>query len=376
MAATTGLAALKPMTTGSLGQGPMIGTAAIKPTATSAMGAAIAPPLGSLAPKIGDAVRPPTSVADMGTAGGGLGTPVAPPSVAGHQTTLALPPSQAITPTGPPPAAIQPPAPQAMPTTPTSGYGPGNDLRATQINPVADPRLAQTQGLVNQAAQAIGHGPDRFQLAQDQWNQFVNQTDPQYQAAIRAATQNAAAHGRMQSGMLTTDYGNLANQRALALDTQRNQFLDSALSGTIQDRLNNASALSGLEGQQYGQGYNSRQELRGERGYQTDMQNQATDRAIQQKMLEDQLLNSSFNRQMQVAGLGSQVGFGNNPANTYLLGANQSYNQAGQSGAGLADLLGQYAYGQQTRGPLPTGTPYAQPPVQNTGPNGWGGSAQ
>lgn len=86
------------------------------------------------------------------------------------------------------------------------------------------------------APSTTGVPQNRLQLAQNAFDTFAKSTEPQYAADLRLATQAAAGKGQIGSGGLRTTYGNLANQRALALDTQRDNLINSALTGTISDQ--------------------------------------------------------------------------------------------------------------------------------------------
>lgn len=259
-----------------------------------------------------------------------------------------------------PPGFGQTPPVGAVPGAATSSFGPGNDLRGSQITPTTDPRLAGTQGAVDAQAGKLANGPDRFQIAQDRFKTYNDATDPAFQASIRSATQHAAANGAVGSGELGTDYGNLALAHTRDLANERSNLFSNALEGTIGDTRANVGLLSGLEGQQYGQDANNRAELRGERGYQNGMEQQAYDRGVQGLTLEDALTNSAFGRgQAQ-----SQAGEANNPANTQMLLSGLYGQQAAGAGQALSGLVQNTAtnnavkgaYGQPTaHAPLPPG---------------------
>jgi hypothetical protein len=86
------------------------------------------------------------------------------------------------------------------------------------------------------APSTTGTPQNRLQLATHAFDTFAKSTAPAYQADLRAATQMAAGKGQIGSGGLRTTYGNLANQRALALDTQRDSLINAATTGTIADQ--------------------------------------------------------------------------------------------------------------------------------------------
>jgi hypothetical protein len=127
----------------------------------------------------------------------------------------------------------------------------------------------QTAYAQNAADQEAARGERGYQ---DQWRQYNQGNDIQ-------AQQYAASMGQSLAGAN-------ADQRFQAL-----------------------GAAQGLEAQQVGQDANTRAELRGERGYQTEQANNATDRRIQQQVLEDQLYGNQFNRDLALG----EFGYGGNP---------------------------------------------------------------
>lgn len=182
-------------------------------------------------------------------------------------------------------------------------------------------------------AQTLSVGPtaDRFKLAQDQWANFDRATAPQYQASLRDALRAGAAAGGLGSGQLRTSLGDLANQRALALDTQRTGLLNEALGGSIEDAYRNV----GIAQQQ--------------QGFQQGQQQQAFGNELASLGMGDQLKNSSFNRSLQQLMMGGQ----GNPADTQLALSGLFGQQAGQAGQTLADLI----RGRTANNGAPSGAP-------------------
>lgn len=86
------------------------------------------------------------------------------------------------------------------------------------------------------AASTTGTPQNRLQLATNAFDTFARSSEPAYAADLRQATQAAAGKGQIGSGGLRTTYGNLANQRSLALDTQRDSLINAATTGTIADQ--------------------------------------------------------------------------------------------------------------------------------------------
>jgi len=97
---------------------------------------------------------------------------------------------------------------------------------------------ANNQALA-QERRALGEfdGPqlDRNALAERQFNRFAESTAPAYQASLRDANRYAAGTGRLNSGSLRMDFGNLANQRNLQLDAARGGYMDDALNRSMDD---------------------------------------------------------------------------------------------------------------------------------------------
>lgn len=194
------------------------------------------------------------------------------------------------------------------------------------------PEAQQARGLTMQALQSLFNGPDRASLAADALGIFDERSAEAQQLALRNAGNAAAKFGRLGSGNVATSIGDyeLARnrdrdllQRDLALNAAQQTMADrqAQLSGALgvgdqmfgQDlqgagfgldralseygvRGDQLGRLAGLENQQFGQGLSNRQELRGERDYQYSLSRDAMGDRLNEVLLEDQLLNSSFGR--------------------------------------------------------------------------------
>lgn len=211
----------------------------------------------------------------------------------------------------PPPTAITQPAPQLpVPQLPPPGdltmSGGGNGL--TDVS-----QFTPGQNLIG--SQITPGATDRMALAKDYFNQFQEATNPAYENTIRTATQRAAANGRLHSGMLTTDYGNLAEGRARDLDLLQRGLLTDATQASIQDAAN------------------ARGELRTERDYQNGLSQEAINNAIQQYLLQMNLGNTQL-----------QAGESGNPS-AILLGASGQKQASGTAASDAgAQALAQWAY--------------------------------
>jgi hypothetical protein len=186
-------------------------------------------------------------------------------------------------------------------------YGDLNLEGGDAISPVASARLKARQGMTDDALTGIA-AVDRFKLAQDKFNQFAEETAPEYEFANRVATSRNAAKGRMGSGMLRTDYGNLDLARARDLDLQKKKVFTEALEGSIGDSFKKADVLQGAERDLTDQELSEREEARGERGYSDSFREGNLNRRIEAK-------SASLNRGDRMAGenianLFRQVGLG------------------------------------------------------------------
>lgn len=286
----------------------------------------------------------------------------------------------------------------AAPSTAATTFGPGNDLRATQITGDADPRTAAADKILQdqlaaingvktdapttftpsaEAARAralaaaglenVSGGPDRNALALKALQLFDEQQAPIERQGIQNIGRAAATFGRLNSGMTTNELTDFGLTRARDRDRLKEQLANEAAQQTMADnlaRLNAAQSTAGqfrgedLSAANFGQdaqaraaalaltkgqalgnigntvfdrGAALRGEQRGERGYQNDMANQATDRSIQQLTLEDALLNSEFGREQSRLNSVLPYAFGGGPENALLAAANQT-------GAGGIDM--------------------------------------
>lgn len=256
-------------------------------------------------------------------------TPPPAPAVPGMPT----PPRPLLPVTRPGVIAQQPITPQP-PTTPapTPGtFSATNNTINSQIQPAPSTDLTKYRGLLSTAADNLGHLPDRYQTAQSQFDTFAKSTEPQYQADLADATKLASANGTLGSGMLGDRYGSIANQRALALDTQRNNFLTDALNGSIDDRYRSLGAFDTVAGDTAQQEANARNEQRTERGYQYGTSQDATQTAIQQYQAQQQAQNQNFQQGVELDQLG----------NTKTHNALDTYNNAsGQYGQDASSAFG------------------------------------
>lgn len=244
--------------------------------------------------------------------------PAQPGGVGGIASSAATPPA---------PAPAGPPVPGTSSYASVTPINPNNDLRNQTIAP--------------------GGTPDRLAFAKEHYDQFASDLAPQIEAQRRSILSNNAAMGRIGSGMLNTSFGDLTSEINRQNANERSKLFTGAGEAAIGDQANN------------------RAELRGERGYQNALEDTAYTRDRQQRLDQEDLLNSSFARAMQRG----QFGYSGNPAG-YVGGvAGQVQGQANDSTQGFLDALGARGAGSvgtprppQTFGQLP---PVSQIPSTN-----------
>lgn len=326
------------------------------------------------------------------------------------------------------------PAPGGFDQNALTDFGPGNDLRGTQINPVDNERLSTLQGQTDMARrrltdfqqpgfegvdaggtyqggpeaqrarqlsaqnlESLNSSPNRADVARQRLSDFVGEQDIDYARRSQDVGRQAAALGRIGSGMTADDIvrlgrdreGNIVReQRRLASEsadqelgdrldrldatnrsgsTFRGEDLDTAgfNQGLRGERRGERSArqdyaqrgfennratfgdLASQEGQLFGQGTSRRNELRGERDYQNQQARTSIDDRIRQRMMEEELTNSSFNRDLSRSRLGLDV------AGDYA-----QQGQADQDAAG--GLIEEILRGQGGQGGQPAGVAPAQ----------------
>ena len=121
--------------------------------------------------------------------------------------------------------------------------------------------------------------------------------------------------------------------------------------------------VAGLESQLFNEGAAERGEFRGERDFQDQLARLATDDAVRQIELEDQIANSQFDREQGRLDLLGRAGFGGVDTRGFANAANNFGAQAGAS----ADLAGQLLFAQALEAARGTPPIVSQPPVITDG---------
>lgn len=250
-------------------------------------------------------------------------------------------------PTNPSTAPTNPTNP-TNPTGPTPPTGPAYSLNPT------DP----TDSLIGKTI-TPGPGLDRYAQAMSAIQNYRDSTRPEFQADSRDIAANSFGAGRGVSGMNRTRQGNLADARERDINSKSFNYLNDALSGSVDD---SRFATNLAERQQ---------------GFQKGLSDTAFDQEREIAMLNEYLTSGAFNRAsaQQSAGYSdspSEIGlilsaiFGNQ-SSAAAKAAAQSFQNAGNSGGnksgsglpgGLSvdDYLSMYDLWKRTQGGGTTGS--------------------
>ena len=242
-----------------------------------------------------------------------------------------------------------------FPTANVSPIDPNNSLRGQNIFPtdpsgsLVSPEAAQARQVASGALGSL-EGPDRGQIAQDVLSQLRESSQEGFNQDRRAIGQDAARFGRIGSGVTTTRLGDALSNREQDFARASRELSSEAAGLSLSDRrgildsaLGAGSQFTGedlsRDSQRFNQGFTGRQELRGERDFETQQARLALEDRVRQTTLSDDLLNSAFNRdQSRLALLGSNA-FGSNPNGVLLDAAGNRQNAADASGNTAAQLL-------------------------------------
>jgi hypothetical protein len=205
-------------------------------------------------------------------------------------------------------------------------FGDTNVQGGPAIGTAPSDRMKALQGQVDSATTGLSN-IDRVKQAHDLFDQFSESSAPEYDLALKKATQRAAAAGGLGSGGLRTDYGNLALTRSRDLDLQKRQLITQAMNDSVNDALNKQGRLASLEGQLSGQEAGLRGEQRQDRAYQTDVNTGNVNRAISTKQAGAGMAASNADANIQT--LMSQLSANQNVASSLAArGQQRTANQA------------------------------------------------
>ena len=282
-------------------------------------------------PTAGPQIQPPNTV----TTGGGRttgGRPLQPPTV-GQPGVPNVP--------GRPPRPLPTRGGGTTAGLPTTGFTATDNLRGTQIDPVASAATRNAVGLSSGALEGLFDTPDRGDIAASTFERLRAQTEPTFQNDLRQVGQRAAALGRIGSGLTTTELGDVTSNRERFLTDVAGQLSDDAASRTLDDRLGRFGAATGAASLFENIDRGRRDELRGERGFQDELAQQATDDFVRQRTLEEMLLQGEFGRNQSFTQMLLNSGFADSPSNTLLAGADRLEPGGNDALAALGLLAGQ-----------------------------------
>lgn len=217
--------------------------------------------------RLRSAVKPPGSMPNINPMGAPsfnkaqpINDAVMPPPV-GAAPGPAAPPAPPAAPTPTPAVPFQPPAaPQVQyPST----------AQVTQINPLDDLRSKQI---------TPGAGQSRSDIASGRLRLFEEEQGDERRRGITDIGRAASSLGRLNSGMVTTDLGNLEERLGISRNREAARLAGDTAEGEISDA-------------RYDRG-----ELRGERDYQTGQAQQGLDNRVRQLSLEEALLQGQHDR--------------------------------------------------------------------------------
>lgn len=266
---------------------------ATQPGATAAPAPTNASPPGSPLP-VGNGIVPQAPI-------GGVQAVNTPPAVlkAAPDPMVQVPPAAP----GAPPAGAPP---EYSPTG--LNFGPGHDLQSSVIAPPTG-------------------APDRTAMAKSLLANFDASTADQQRQDYRDVGSYASSLGRLGMGQTAQDVQEVGRKHLTDRATLESKLAYDTSDQAIQDAIN------------------SRNELRGERGYQTGQAQTAIDRNVQQAQLEEAIRNGTFNRGLSLANAGAA----GNPAYAQLTAA-ENGDTSGADLTGIMELLKRYGYTSATAG--------------------------
>ena len=215
-----------------------------------------------------------------------------------------------------------------------------------QYNAVSSPLLSQSQDAQRSLLDRLSNGPDYLSQARSALNDFDTSQQPVLAAQRRLVGQKAAALGRIGSGGVTTDLGNLQSDYERNRQLTANQLIQGALDRSQQDRYATLGAATGIQGQQYAQGAAERANQQGVA--QQGIQNRANQYGTEQ---------GTMNTRNQLGLNLGALGTGYNPSGVFQGAADRagaSADQSGQDVAGLFNTVGNYLGQKKSTAPATT----------------------
>lgn len=217
-----------------------------------------------------------------------------------------------------------PGAPPTLPGTDAGGAVPVDEPAPWEA--AAPGTFNATDNLINSEVTPGAGDPSRIDLAKDYFGQLGTQANRDFSHGITDATNAAASHGQIGSGMLTNRYGDLAAQLNETQQLAARGLATDAAAGTIADNRSN------------------RGEVRTERGYQSDLAQKALAQRIAQQTAEQGATQQAFDNAARLYGFGNA----NNPGTAYETAAGQATSEAGGNASSMDALIRAWLARQQT----------------------------
>lgn len=251
--------------------------------------------------------------------------------------------------------AHRPGRPRQNPPSPAPGatasqmqaFTPQQNLLGTQITQGANPLQQQAESLQGTTLGTLGSLPNRQQLAEQSFQALEAASLPGTQQAMRDLGQRAASLGRIGSGMVTSEAGDIFRQRELGLANIRAQLAAQTAGQQLGDELSKLGGAQSVGGQQFGQQQALTEGLRGERGFQAGEEQRAINNALQQFLTQQGAQGQAFGQDLAQQQLLAGMGFGS-VSPTELAIAQEYGDQAAATQAGITDLLGTLGQGAGT----------------------------
>ena len=245
----------------------------------------------------------------------------------------------------------------------SGGPGPFRAVAApSSFAPGAEAQRARQ--LTAQGLESLAGTPSRQELAEQSLQNFIRSTEPEYQRRQQDVGRQAAALGRVGSGMTGDDVQRLGRSREAEIVQQARELATETAGQELGDREARLRAASGVAGQFRGEdigeaGFTQglRGEARGERGEETDYGFRGADLGLRRGQYLSDLGERGFERE---AGLreeargerGQRLGyqqqrFGNRRALAGDLGQEEDV-QFGRESARRGELRGERGYQAET----------------------------
>jgi len=199
--------------------------------------------------------------------------------------------------------------------------------------------------------------PNRLAIAQNALKTFDEQQADQEKLGVQNIGREAAAAGRLGSGMVSTSLGDLQTQLNRSRLQEERGLAGDVAGKTLEDRLAAISGTEGALGQLSGLDTSAQEALRGERGYQETLDQQALDNQVRQYGLEQGAQAQDFTENQDVNQLLAELGFGGSTSNVLGDVAATDASQGADLQSGISDLLRQYFANKRNQPQTDSGVP-------------------